>query len=123
MNTVDTAPLSTSAVPATLTPAAGSAAPVAALCSVQQVAPRSAYILDPERYSEVSNNNIDFWKVSSSIPIPTQSLEKQDWMGVASVNVRSVAKQPIGHYDFHNEAEIWRRRAPPAMLLKRFKLS
>ena len=119
VNTVDTVAPDTSAVSAVSTPTVGPAAPVAALNSVQQVALRSAYTFDPERYSEASNSNVDFWKVSSSIPIQTQRLWSQDRMEVASVEGTSVARQPIGHYIFDNESEIWRRRAPPAHAVKK----
>ena len=57
VNSVDTALPATTAVLGTWTPAAGSATPVAALNSVQQVTPLSAYAFDPEIYSEVSINN------------------------------------------------------------------
>ena len=82
---MDTAAADTSAVSAVLTPAAGPAAAVAALNFVKQVAPRSAYTFDPDRYSEASNINVDFWKVTSIIPIQTERLWKQDRMEVASV--------------------------------------
>ena len=81
VNTVDTAAADTSAVSAVLTPAAA----VAALNFVKQVAPRSAYTFDPDRYSEASNINVDFWKMTSIIPIQTERLWKQDRMEVASV--------------------------------------
>ena len=43
-------------------------------------------------------------------------------MGEASVNGTSVASQQIEHYVFNNEAEVWRRRAPPAHAAKKVQI-
>ena len=57
--------------------------------------------------------------MTSSIPIQTQRLWDRSNMEELSVNSASVARQPLGHYIFDNECELWRRRAPPSFAAKK----
>ena len=94
---------------------AATAGPVATLNSVQQV----EYTYDPERFSEASSYSGSFWSVISSIPIQTQRLWGPSNMDEVSVESASVARQPLGHYIFDNECEVWSRRAPPGHAAKK----
>ena len=56
------------------------------------------------------------------IPIQTQRLWQGAEMEQASYNSANVTSQPIGHYVFDSETEVWKRKAPAAHAAKKVRV-